>query len=385
MENSAMTKRGIMMKSIAITISHQLSTKDVDMPSFNDDGVLIRSLRTGICSTERELFHQEINTPEGDDFLILGHEAVGEVVETGSAVVGFKKGDIVVPSVRRGCGECVFCNNNRVDMCSTGKYTERGIVKLHGFMSEYFVEQEANLTKIPPELKYQAVLLEPLTIGIKALEEYYKVQKSRLRIAGEISEKDILKNALIIGAGPIGLLTAVVLACENIRFTCIDIDEDGGIKSQVTRMLNGQYVNLNEYLERDEINFDKLNREKLVSNIDLIIDASPVPVTCMQLIDLLNFNGAIIHLGLPAGNEERRIKLLDHYITSLVLKNGIILGSVNANVTNFKTGVEYMRQANDKFGDVLERIITHKVHIDKYQKAFNVNPKERIKVVLEWE
>ena len=374
------------MKSISITMSHELLVEDVNQPSLgNHDDVRVKTLRTGICSTERELFHQEINTPEGDDFLILGHEAVGEVVETGSAVVGLKKGDIVVPSVRRGCGECVFCNNNRVDMCSTGKYTERGIVKLHGFMSEYFVEQEANLTKIPQELKYQAVMLEPLTIGIKALEEYYKVQKSRLRITEEISEKDILKNALIIGAGPIGLLTAVVLACDGIQFTCIDIDEDGGIKSEVARMLNGQYVNLHEYLDKGEMDCNKLSSEKSIGNIDLIIDASPDPVTCMQLIDLLNFNGAIIHLGLPAGNEERRIKLLDHYITSLVLKNGVILGSVNANVTNFTSGVEYMRQANKKFGNVLERIITHKVSVDEYQKAFDVPSKERIKVVLEWE
>ncbi len=356
------------------------------MPSVHNNEVLIKTLRTGICSTERELFHQKINTPEGDDFLILGHEAVGEVVETGGAVVGLQKGDIVVPSVRRGCGECFFCNNNRTDMCNTGKYTERGIVKLHGFMSEYFVEQEANLTKIPHELKSQAVLLEPLTIGIKALEEYFKVQKSRLCVAEGISGNDILKNALIIGAGPIGLLAAVVLACDGVNFICADVDEDGGVKSEITRMLHGQYVNLQEYLDGDGlINCEKLRKEKAIEGIDLIIDASPDPTTCMQMIDMLRFNGAIVHLGLPAGHEERRIKLLDHYITSLVLKNGVILGSVNANVSNFSTGIGYMKQAEEKFGNVLDKIITHRFHVNEYQKAFDVKQQGRIKVVLEWE
>jgi len=372
------------LKSIAITPSHELRTVDVSLSSLKNDEILVKTLRTGICSTERELFHQKINSPEGYDFLILCHEAVGEVAETGSAVSQFQKGDIVVPSVRRGCGECVFCNNSRSDICNTGRYTERGIVKLHGFMSEYFIEQEENLTKIPQALKSQAVMLEPLTIGIKALEEYYKVQKSRLCITNDISDKDILRNALIIGAGPIGLLTAVVLACDNVPFVCADIDEDGGIKSEIVRMLNGKYVNLREYLDGDILNCGKLSREKSVGDIDLIIDASPDPITCMQMIDLLRFNGAIVHLGLPAGNKERRMSFLDHYITSLVLKNGVILGSVNANFANFKTGTTYMKQAKQKFGNVLDRIITHRFHFSDYQKAFSVKPKDRIKVVLEW-
>jgi threonine dehydrogenase-like Zn-dependent dehydrogenase len=373
-----------MMKSIAITPSHELRAVDVFLSSLKNDEILVKTLRTGICSTERELFHQKINSPEGDDFLILCHEAVGEVAETGSAVSQFQKGDIVVPSVRRGCGECVFCNNNRSDMCNTGRYTERGILKLHGFMSEYFIEQDKNLTKIPQALKSQAVLLEPLTIGIKALEEYYKVQKSRLCITKDISDKDILRNALIIGAGPIGLLTAVILACDNIPFVCADIDEDGGIKSEIIRSLNGQYINLLEYLDGDILNYRKLGREKTVGEIDLIVDASPDPATCMQMIDLLCFNGAIVHLGLPAENKERRMSFLDHYITSLVLKNGVILGSVNANFANFKTGITYMEQCQNKFGNVLDKIITHRFHFTDYQRAFAVKPKDRIKVVLEW-
>ncbi len=225
------------MKSIVITRNNELQMIETDLPQIKDEDLLIKSLRTGLCSTERELFEQEISPPHGSDFLILGHEAVGEVAEVGSKVTQFKKGDIVVPSVRRECGECHFCSNGRTDMCSTGKYTERGILKLHGFMSEYFVEKEAYLTKIPENLRSQAVLLEPFTIGIKAFEEYFKIQKSRLSVGQDILEKEMLNSVLIIGAGPIGLLTALVAVRYNINLICLDIDEEGGVKSILTDML----------------------------------------------------------------------------------------------------------------------------------------------------
>lgn len=374
------------MKAVVITRNHHLKMIDADLPQMKDDELLIKTLRTGLCSTERELFEQEISPPDGSDFLILGHEAIGEVAEVGSKITQFKKGDIVVPSVRRECGQCDFCNNGRTDMCSTGKYTERGILKLHGFMSEYFVEKETYLTQIPENLRYQAVLLEPFTIGIKAFEEYFKIQKSRLSVGQDLSEKEMLKNVLIIGAGPIGLLTALVAkVCYDVNLICLDIDEEGGIKSVLTNMIGGQYVNMRQYIENGSMNIDSLQKNKGITGVDLIIDASPNPSTCLQLIDLLNFNGAIVHLGLPYGNQGQPVSLLDHYITSLVLKNGVIIGSVNANPTNFKTGVDVMEDSWKRFGDILDKLVTHPFDFTDYKKAFGVQPSGRIKVVLNWE
>jgi len=374
------------MKSIFINKeTHELHFADISLPAIKRNEILVKTLRVGLCSTERELFEKEFDPPENCDFLILGHEAVGEIVEVGADVSQFRKGDIVVPSVRRGCGECLFCNNGRTDMCNTGKYIERGIVKLHGFMSEYFVEQEEHLTKIPRSLKSQAVLLEPLTVGIKAIEEYFKVQKSRLLITPDISEEELLRNVLIIGAGPIGLLVALVVAHHQASITCIDIDNEEGNKADITRMIGGQYINIGKYLEDGKINLDKLRKEKTIGEFDLIIDASPDPITCVRMVDLLSFNGAIVNLGLPYGNKGfLPADLFDYYITSVVLKNGVILGSVNANRSNFDTGVKYMEEWQKKFSDVLDRIITHRFDFRDYEKAFKVESPGRIKVVLEW-
>jgi len=374
------------MKSVAIKENHELLMLDTHLPRIDDNDLLVKTLKTGLCSTERELFDQEIKTPKGSDFLILGHESVGEIIEVGKNVNSLKKGDIVVPSVRRECGKCYFCENGRSDLCSTGDFRERGIVKLHGFMSEYFIEKEKYLTKIPKKLKSQAVLLEPLTIGIKAIEEYFKIQKGRLSINSSIPEKEILKNILIIGTGPIGLLAALVATLYDANLTCIDVDKKGGIKSILTEKIGGKYIDIREYIKDDKINVEKLRKNEGIKDIDLIIDASPNPVTCLQLIDLLSFNGAVILLGLPYGNEGQTTDLLDHYVTSLVLKNGVIIGSVNANPENFKTGIRYMKQFQKKFGEqILDQIITHQFHFTDYQKAFEVQPKERIKVVLNWE
>jgi len=373
------------MKAIAIKTNHELEMIDTSLPTIKNNEILIKTLKTGICSTDRELIEQEIDFPENDDFLVLGHEAVGKVVDVGKKNSQFNKGDIVVPTVRRGCGECTFCNNQRSDMCITGKYKERGIVKLHGFMSEYFIEQEINLIKIPKHLSSNAVLLEPLSVGMKAIEEYFKIQKSRLCIVHEIIEKEIFKNILVIGAGPIGLLGALIPACHNANITCFDIDDEGEIKSNITKMIGGQYLNIKKYIDNDSINLDRLRKNCSVGEADLIVDASPDPLICLQLIDMLKFNGMIVHLGLPFGNGERNMNIIDHYITTLVLKNGVILGSVNANRTNFRNSIEYLEKSQEKFGDALNQIITHRFNFMDYQEAFSVKSENRIKVILEWD
>ncbi len=374
------------MKSIAIKgLNHNLQLIDVDLSPIKDDEVLVKTLETGICSTDRELLdYQKILPPKDDDFLIIGHEAVGEVIEVGTRVSEFKKGDIVVPIVRQGCGECFFCKRGRSDMCNANNYKERGILRLHGFMSEYFTEKEMNLIKVPEAIKTQAVLLEPLTIGIKAFEESFKIQKSRLYFNSKISENEIFKNALVIGAGSIGLLASLVLVCNKVNLTCVDIEKEGGIKSNIIKMMGGQYINLKEYKRRKSIVLTELRERKNMKEIDLMIDASTNPLTCFQLVDFLKFNGIIVHLGFPQKGERYRINL-GRFISSLVLKNQVIFGSVNSNKTHFEKGKYYLEQSQKKFNGVLDKIITHRLHFTEYKKAFSLKSKGRIKAVLNWE
>src|SRR5216110_1741714 len=142
--------------------------------------VRIRSLEVGVCGTDREICTFVYGSPpDGFDYLVLGHESLGEVIEVGSGVSQFKPGDLVVPSVRRPCphAHCLACREDKQDFCYTGDFTERGIKMTHGFLTEFYVDEEKYLTWVPPELRGVAVLVEPLTVAEKGLEQVWTVQK----------------------------------------------------------------------------------------------------------------------------------------------------------------------------------------------------------------
>lgn len=374
------------MKAISVNqIKHKLQTIDIPLPSIKQDEILVKTLLTGICSTDRELLDSpKIVPPRGSDYLIIGHEVVGEVIETGSNISLFQKGDIVVSTIRRGCGKCIFCNSGRSDICSTGHYEERGILGSHGFMSEYFIEKGECLIKVPKNLKERAVLVEPLSVGVKAVEESFRIQKCRLYGNSDIQEEKIFKKVLVVGAGSIGLLSALVLRNLGVDLICLDIDNEDGVKANIIKTMGGQYINLNQYIKDDPIDLNKLRDHYEIGMIDLIIDASGNPLTCLQLIDLLQYNGICVLLSLPPRGKLQTFDF-NQVLSTIVNKNQIILGSVNSNYNHFMKAVHHLEQAGKTFNTFLDKIITHRYPFSKYQEAFNVKSTNRIKVVLNWE
>ncbi len=130
---------------------------EIPEPTFaNTDDVVVEMLRVGVCGTDRHVMARArgdgSGLPPDTDYLVLGHEAVGRVINVGTHVQHLKAGDIVVPTVRRGCGECPACAVGQADLCFTGRIRERGIVGLHGFLAERIVDKEENLIRIPDEL-----------------------------------------------------------------------------------------------------------------------------------------------------------------------------------------------------------------------------------------
>src|SRR5919109_2096249 len=175
--------------------------------------VKIRSLEVGICGTDREICTFVYGSPpDGSDYLVLGHESLGQVVEVGSAVSGFNPGDLVVPSVRRPCphAHCHPCREDKQDFCFTGDFTERGIKMTHGFLTEYYVEEEKHLTYVPSELRDVAVLVEPLTVAEKGLAQMWQVQKRLPWFDPKLppTQRGRGKTAVVLGPGPIGILGA---------------------------------------------------------------------------------------------------------------------------------------------------------------------------------
>ena len=164
------------MKALAVFPSSR-EVRLIDQPEPVIAGpteVKLRILEAGICGTDREITSFHYGTPPADSpHLVIGHEALGEVVDVGSGVTGLARGDLAVLTVRRPCPHdiCAPCRKGRQDFCITGDFTERGIKGAHGYMTEFVVDDQRYMVKVPKELREVAVLLEPLTVAEKAAEQ----------------------------------------------------------------------------------------------------------------------------------------------------------------------------------------------------------------------
>ena len=158
----------------------RVSWTDPSPPSRAPDEVKVKVIRVGICGTDREeVSGGRADAPEGQKELVIGHEMFGQVVEVGSSVTRVKVGDFAVFTVRRGCGQCPSCLMGRSDMCQTGKYRERGIRGLDGYQTEFVVDKEQYVVFVPDELEAVGVLMEPLSIVEKGIEEALRLQAVR--------------------------------------------------------------------------------------------------------------------------------------------------------------------------------------------------------------
>ncbi|MFN7975299.1 MAG: alcohol dehydrogenase catalytic domain-containing protein [Acidobacteriota bacterium] len=156
------------MKGIAVTprVPNTARIVDVPEPKPKPGELLIQIREVGYCGTDVEINAGLYGAaPDGSDFLILGHESFGRVADAGKRVKGFKKGDLVVATVRRPCAEkCASCRNGESDMCTTGHFKERGIGGLHGYMQELVTEVPDFVVKVPKAIESVAVLLEPMSV-----------------------------------------------------------------------------------------------------------------------------------------------------------------------------------------------------------------------------
>ena len=166
-------------------------------------GVLVKVLRVGVDGTDREINAAEYGAaPQGYDFLIVGHEGFGQVEAVGPNVSFLRPGDFVVATVRRP-GKSLYDAIGLQDMTTDSEYFERGINLRHGYLTEYYVEDEAFVVKIPQGLKEVGVLLEPMTVAQKGITQAYEIQR-RLKVWRP-------RTAAVMGTGTLGLLAALVL------------------------------------------------------------------------------------------------------------------------------------------------------------------------------
>jgi glucose 1-dehydrogenase len=199
---------------------------DSPPPTDPDAGeVLLRVLEVGVCGTDRELARFAFGEPPaGERYLILGHEAVAQVERVGPGVTGFARGDLVVPTVRRTCRPpCRCCAAARRDLCLTGRYTERGITGAHGYFAGLVLDAAEDLILIPAALAGVAVLAEPLSVVEKAIE------------SGLRAHPDHPESALVLGAGPIGLLAALAFQVRGFPVAVASLEDGDHPRARLLR------------------------------------------------------------------------------------------------------------------------------------------------------
>jgi threonine dehydrogenase-like Zn-dependent dehydrogenase len=351
------------VKAIAVTPGKAGSVRLIDAPQPTPSAqeALLRTSKIGICGTDIEIIQGGYGeVPTGSDYLILGHECLATVQEVQSNSAGIKKGDLVVPTVRRPDG-CLNCQNGESDMCLTGEYKEHGIKGLHGFCSEYSVSDLNYLVPVPAELSEVAVLLEPTSVAEKGVFQSFKIQ-----------ERMIWKpqSALVLGTGPIGLLTVLLLKLRGLDVTAVATRPKDSLKARIVEKIGGTYVNANDQPITG------------LGKFDLIMEETGVASLAAEAQGLLNNNGVFCLLGIYRPSLATRD--IGHSYDDIVLGNKITFGSVNANKRYFAGGIQDFRTIQQRFPGVLKSMFTKIVRLSDYLQAYNP-AKDDIKSVIDFQ
>ena len=329
--------------------------KEVPEPDEGTGSILVEAVAVGICGTDVEIASGDYGwAPPGRERLILGHESLGRVLDPGGS--GLQAGDLIVGIVRRPdpvpCGNCAV---GEWDMCRNGQYTERGIKELDGFMSERWRIEPGYFTKLDPSLGILGVLLEPATVVAKAWE---LVAAMRARAFWEP------RSVLVTGAGPIGMLAAGVGVQHGFDVHVLDRVTEGA-KPYLVEDLGATY----HAGTVADIGFEP----------DVVIECTGVGPVIVDSIRQVGAGGVVCLTGVGSGGPASGLATAD-IARALVLRNNVIVGSVNANRRHFYRAAQALAAADR---DWLARLISRRVPPDHIAEALTRGPDD-IKVVVEF-
>ena len=345
------------MKAITVEpkIPGSARLDNIAEPDARDGSVLAEAIAVGVCGTDVEIVEGKYGwAPPGQPRLVLGHESLGRVIDPGAST-SLKKGDLVVGIVRRPDPvPCANCAVGEWDMCRNGQYTERGIKEIHGFMSERWRTEPEYAIKIDPSLGILGVLLEPMTVITKALEQVF--------VVGQRSYWEP-RSVLVTGAGPIGLLAALRLSVRDIPVHVLDRAETGP-KPELVRALGATYHS-GSVLDLD---FEP----------DVIVECTGVGSVIADSIQKIGSGGIICLTGVGAGGISSRA--VADVAAAAVLKNNVLVGSVNANKRHWYKAAQNLARADREW---LSRLITRRETPENFKQALERKPDD-IKVVIQF-
>ncbi|WP_029113491.1 glucose 1-dehydrogenase [Mycobacterium sp. URHB0044] len=318
--------------------------------------LLVAGLAIGVCGTDKEIVRGEYGwAPPHRDRLILGHESLGRVVEAPQGS-DYSKGDLVVGVVRRPdpvpCGACA---RGEFDMCRNGRYTERGIKEIDGYGSEMWCVEEDYAVKLDPRLRRVGMLMEPTTVVAKAWDEVRRVGQRAWFEPHRV---------LVTGAGPIGLLAALLGSQQGLEVHVLDRVTDGP-KPELVESLGATY----HHESMDDV-ASKLQPDVVIeaTGVGELVFAAMANTSSYGIVCLTGVSPTGRTLHVDAGSINREI----------VLENDVVVGSVNANLRHYRQAAEALADADIGW---LERLITRRVPLDDFDDAFDAADDD-VKVVI---
>ena len=330
--------------------------EDVQEPDPHEGSVLVEAVAVGVCGTDVEIVEGKYGwAPPGQTRLVLGHESLGRVVEPGPRG-GLRAGDLVAGIVRRpDAVPCPSCAVGEWDMCRNGQYTERGIKQIHGFMSERWRIEPEYVVKIDRSLGLLGVLLEPTTVVAKAWEQIVAVGQ---RAFWEP------RTALVTGAGPIGLLAALLGRLRGLEIHVLDRMASGP-KPELVRALGATY----HTGAVADVGFEP----------DVIVECTGVGQVITEAIRAIGSGGIVCLTGVGSGGPASGLTTAD-VAADVVLRNNVIVGSVNANKRHWYKAGEALARADRSW---LARLVTRSERPEDFARALD-RTADDIKVVVQF-
>jgi threonine dehydrogenase-like Zn-dependent dehydrogenase len=327
-------------------------------PAPQDGWALIEAVALGVCGTDREIIAGDYGwAPPGEDRLILGHESLGRVLEA-PPESALKAGDLVAGVVRRPDPvPCSACRVGEWDMCRNGRYTERGIKELDGYGAERYLLEPGFAIKVDPALGFLGVLLEPTSVVAKAWDHIERI--------GGRARSWAPQRVLITGAGPVGLLAALIGRQQGLEIHLFD-RATSGPKPQLAADLGATY------------HTGKLTDLKQLAP-DIVIECTGADPVVADAMIAAGPDGVVCLAGVSSGGRSLPFDI-GGFNREAVLANDVVFGSVNANRAHYEAAAEALRKAGKGW---LGRLISRRVPLDRWSEAYEQRPDD-VKVAIDF-
>jgi glucose 1-dehydrogenase len=345
------------MKAITVEPGKTGSVRldDIPEPHGGDGRVLAEAVALGVCGTDMEILDGDYGVPPaGSDRLVLGHESLGRVLEAPPGS-GLDPGRLVVAIVRRPDPEpCPACAHGEWDMCSNGLYTEGGISGRDGYGRERYLIEPEFTVPVDNSLGMLGVLLEPTTVVAKAWEQ---IERIGSRAYFEPN------RALVTGAGPIGLLAALLGVQRGLDVHVVDLVTEGP-KPALVRDLGAIY---------------HTDLEEAAQGAEVVVECTGVAQVMLGIREHVARNAITCVTGVPASDTTLEVEV-GSVGRAMVLGNEVVFGSVNANRRHYEAGAEALAAADRSW---LGRLISRRVPLARWQESFERRPDD-VKTVIDF-